>query len=142
MTAAPTYRDFPFQPEPRRRHLGRWEWRVTDGMAGPTIDTGTAITARGAWRQQCRAQSRCVPAPAPTGTVWTDALAAIILARYAKDLHAAVDPVAFEELAYLAECRCRTDLGARMRALVDDERTERQMRAALTATHRQEAADA
>lgn len=56
-----------------------------------------------------------------------------VLARFAAEL-AAAGPEQLEHLARRAECRCCTDLGERMRALVDDERARRVFTAALTAT--------
>ncbi|GIE75760.1 hypothetical protein Aph02nite_17100 [Actinoplanes philippinensis] len=61
MTAAEPlyYEHFAHRPLPWPEHLGRWTWRITDGMGGRTLIEGTALTERGAARKQAAAFARC-----------------------------------------------------------------------------------
>lgn len=63
-------------------------------------------------------------------TVDLSGLTNLVLARFATELHDA-GPEQLEHLARRAECYCRTRLGERMRALVDDERARRVFTVAL-----------
>jgi hypothetical protein len=56
--SALTYTRFP-SPQSRRIHLGRWVWAITDGLTGPAIISGRAISEWGALRKIERAVGRC-----------------------------------------------------------------------------------
>src|SRR6478736_2262016 len=113
---------FPHTPMPRRVRPGCWHWQITDGMTGPTLAEGTALTERAALRRRIHAELRCRPEserpkpPVPALT-WSQEQVDTILARYAADLHAA-DPLTFDHMACAAEC-CTGVMAERMRALVD-----------------------
>lgn len=47
-------------PHHTYRHLGLWEWWITDGLTGPRLIGGTSWTERGTYRQIDRATARCV----------------------------------------------------------------------------------
>lgn len=44
---------------PIRTHVGRWRWSVADGMTGPTIAAGIALTEQGAYRRIEDVLRRC-----------------------------------------------------------------------------------
>ncbi|GAA2681875.1 hypothetical protein [Actinoplanes palleronii] len=54
------YLDFLHTPMPRRVRFGHWTWVIRDGMTGPVIAAGTALTERAALRQRIHAEVRCV----------------------------------------------------------------------------------
>lgn len=53
------YEHFAHRPLPWPERVGRWTWRITDGMAGRTLAEGVALTQRGAVRKQAAAFGRC-----------------------------------------------------------------------------------
>ncbi|GIF08714.1 hypothetical protein [Actinoplanes siamensis] len=60
MTTEPIYfENFVHEPLPWPERPGRWSWSITDGMAGRTLASGTALTQRGAIRKQAQAAARC-----------------------------------------------------------------------------------
>jgi hypothetical protein len=62
MKRQPTYyASFVHTPMPVRVRRGRWSWMVQDGMTGPTLASGTALTERAALRARIRAEVDCRP---------------------------------------------------------------------------------
>lgn len=51
-------RNYP-SPHYRRDRFGRWLWSITDGMTGPTLIAGTALTQWGAHRKLNKAAKCC-----------------------------------------------------------------------------------
>jgi hypothetical protein len=122
---APTYRTGLFYGLAGGRLLHRM-WEVTDGLGGTVLLSGWSLTKNRAKQAAADAAGTCEPWSSPIPALsWTPEQTAVILARYALDLRAADDDGLYE-LACQAECWCRTDLGERMRELVDNERRVRQ----------------
>lgn len=55
------YVHFPHTPLPVRVRPGHCKWVITDGMTGPVLACGTALTWGGALRARIRAELRCRP---------------------------------------------------------------------------------
>jgi hypothetical protein len=60
MTAPTLYVSRFASPHHQYRHLGLWEWWITDGLTGPRVTGGTSWTERGTYRQIDEATRRCV----------------------------------------------------------------------------------
>lgn len=53
------YTAFVHTPMPVYVRLGCWAWKITDGMTGRTLASGTALTKRAAMRRRLFAEARC-----------------------------------------------------------------------------------
>lgn len=60
MTAPALYVSRFASPHSQYRHLGLWEWWISDGLTGPRVTGGTCRTEWGAHRLIERAAARCV----------------------------------------------------------------------------------